>query len=128
MLTRESLGQLFRYIFTGLISFGIEYSLFILLYRVFEIWYITSHVSVYIVVFWFNFFVNRLWSFKSKSNLQRQLSMYTLLFVFNLIVATLIMYLLSEILRITPLISKVLVMGMTVSWNFIIYKTVIYKK
>lgn len=128
ILVKDSIGQFIRYIVVGLISFSVEYGLFVLLYKVFEIWYIFSHASVYFVVFWLNFFLNRLWSFKSIDNICKQLMMYSVLFVFNLVVATLIIYLLSELLSFSPLISKFLVMGAIVPWNFIIYKTIIYKK
>jgi hypothetical protein len=37
------------------------------------------------------------------------------------------MYVLTDILLIDPRISKVLIMFAIVSWNFILYKKVIYK-
>lgn len=123
----EPINQLVRYLITGLASFSMEYILFIVLYKVIGLWYIISHISVYFIVFWFNFLVNRFWSFKSKNDIRVQLFRYGLLFVFNLFAATAIMFILSEVLNISPLISKVLVMGMIVLWNFILYRKIIFR-
>lgn len=127
LITGESLTQFKKYIVIGLISFSLEYVFFYILYSCAKLWYITANVIVYIVVFWFNFLMNRYWSFKAKKNLSRQLMLYGMLFVFNLLAITGLMYLFSDIAGISPLISKVMVMEAVVLWNFILYKKVIYR-
>lgn len=128
LLTGSSFEQLTRYLITGFLSFGIEYLMFFILYHLLSVGYITANVIVYAVVFWINFLLNRFWSFKSQDNLLRQLKLYSLLFIFNLLVVNVfLMYVLSEIAGIPPLISKVLLMGVVVLWNFILYKKVIYR-
>lgn len=119
--------QFKKYLITGLLSFSLEYLLFFVLYEMLRLWYITANAIVYFVVFWFNFLMNRYWSFRAKGSISRQLALYCILFVFNLAAITVIMYILSDLAMIPPLISKVLVMGMVVSWNFIIYRRIIYK-
>ena len=127
LLDERTFGQFKRYVATGLLSFTIEYLLFFVLLTQLGLWYMLANTMVYVVVFWFNFFMNRLWSFKSKANLPKQIGLYGGLFVFNLAAINLLMYLFCDIAGIAPLISKVMVMGAVVSWNFILYKKVIYK-
>jgi len=89
--------------------------------------YLFANAIAYVVVFWFNFLVNRIWSFKSKVNIFKQLGQYAVLFVFNLFATSALLWLLSDKIGIIPAISKVLVMGLVVCWNFVLYKKVIYK-
>ena len=130
-LTGKSIGQFKRYLITGFTTFAVEYTLF----RVFkdlvftnqDYNYLVANTVVYIGIFWFNFLVNRIWSFKSKDNLGRQLKLYGLLFCFNLLVTNLLLYVLVKYVGIDSNISKILVMGAVVAWNFVLYKKVIYK-
>lgn len=127
LLTEKALSQFKRYLVTGFLSFGIEYLTFALLYVRFKLWYLLANTIVYVIVFWFNFLMNRFWSFSARGNLKRQLILYGILFAFNLCAITALMYLLSDMMGITPLISKFFVMGAVVSWNFVLYKKIIYK-
>jgi putative flippase GtrA len=126
-LTDKSFTQFKKYLIIGFMSFLLEYMLFLLLLQLAKLNYIISNITVYTVIFWFNFLMNRYWSFKSKDNIGRQLKLYGLLFAFNLLVTTGMIYILSDIAGIIPQISKIIVMGAVVSWNFIIYKKVIYR-
>jgi putative flippase GtrA len=71
--------------------------------------------------------MHRFWSFQSKGNARRQVFLYTILFFINLTAISLLMYVFTDMFGIHPMISKVLVMGAVVSWNFILYKKVIYR-
>lgn len=126
--TASSLEQFKRYLATGFFSFGIEYLLFIVLYKILLMEPIPANIIVYASVFWINFLLNRVWSFRSQSSFFRQLKLYFLLFIFNLLIANVfLMYFISHVIGISPLLSKGIVMGFVVSWNFILYKKVIYK-
>lgn len=153
MLTPETFSQMKRYIITGFSGFAIEYALFNIFNELIFVKfppagysfakkiadnfvetfgrptyrYLFANAIAYIVAFWVNFLLNRFWSFKSKVNIFKQLRQYSALFIFNLIVTSALLYFLSDKIGIMPKISKVLVMGMVVCWNFILYKKVIYK-
>ena len=126
-LTPEFLGQIKRYLITGFSSAAIELSLLYVFKDVVALSILVSNSIALTIVFWFNFLMNRIWSFKSKANLKKQLAMYLVLFVFNLFASDLIMYLLTEKLSLQYLIAKVFAIGAVVCWNFILYKKVIYK-
>ncbi|NMA67729.1 MAG: GtrA family protein [Clostridiaceae bacterium] len=132
----ETFGQFIRYIITGIVCFSIEYSLFIILRSRLTIGEVPVNIIVYTIIFWINFLLNKFFSFKSKSNFKRQLMLYGLLFVFNLVVGNILLF--SAIRHALVLISgegswpvlylpKILIMFFIISWNFILYKKVIYK-
>jgi putative flippase GtrA len=127
LLNIKALAQFKRYLVIGFSSFIIEYSIFFICNQLVKLWYIYSNSIAFVIVFWFNFLLNRYWSFQSKARLSKQLFQYGILFFINIGVSNLLMYLLSDKLAIIPLISKIMVMGVIVIWNFLIYKKIIYK-
>ena len=86
-----------------------------------------ANTAAYVTVFWFNFLMNRFWSFQARGRFGRQLLLYFAIFVFNLFAINILMYFLTSVLGLHPLVSKIPVMGAVVCWNFVIYKKVIYK-
>lgn len=128
LLEPQTLGQVIRYLVTGLSSAAIEFSLLFVLKDTAGLSMLLSNSIALSIVFWFNFLMNRFWSFRSKMKLGRQLVMYLVLFVFNLGASDLIMYLLTEALAMQYLLAKVFAIGAVVSWNFVLYRKVIYKR
>jgi putative flippase GtrA len=128
LLTREAAAQFEKYVISGLISAGTEYTVLLVLTELAGLWYILSNTIAYVSGFWLSFLLNRFWSFKSKGNILRQLLLYCILFVFNLLLTNSLLYFLTSIIGIPYMISKIFVMGVAVMWNFIIYKKIIYIK
>lgn len=124
----KSIGQFVRYLVVGFSTFFLEYFLFFMLFRVIGLDDLIANSISITIVFWFNFLMNRFWSFKSKERLLKQVLQYAVLFVFNITFSNVFMYVMSDFVGISPLISKVLVMGLIVMWNFVLYKKVIYRK
>ncbi|NLB77445.1 MAG: GtrA family protein [Clostridiaceae bacterium] len=136
LFTPDSLAQFFRYIFVGIFCFSIEYIMFIVLRKLLPISELLVNISVYSVIFWLNFLLNKFYSFRSRENFKRQLFLYCILFFFNLIVGNILLF--SGIRYVLVLLSgdgtwpvlylpKVLIMFFIISWNFVLYKKVIYK-
>ena len=78
--------------------------------------------------FWVNFIMNRKWSFESKEPLLKQISIYACLFIFNIWISNTIITFLNLHLKIHKMIAKIISIGVIVSWNFIIYKKIIFKE
>jgi len=125
--TPEFIGKFSRYIVTGICSAVIEFTLLFVLRDIAGLSVIVANSIALAIVFWFNFLMNRFWSFKSKSNLKKQLILYLILFVFILGASDVIMYLLTEKLLLQYLVAKVFAIGAVVSWNFVLYNKVIYR-
>ena len=80
--------------------------------------------------------MTRLFAFRSKATVLRQLLSYGFLFAFNLVVGNIFLF--AGIRHLLVLaagegswpvlyLPKILIMVFIVSWNFILYKKVIYK-
>lgn len=126
LLKGESAAQFIRYASVGLLAAVVEYGLTIALTELSGVWYLLSGSAGYAAGFVISFTLNRVWSFKSKGRLTRQLALYASLFMINLIVSNALLYLLTTVAGLVYFISKLLVMGMVVLWNFVLYKKIIY--
>lgn len=124
---KKNWRQFFRYLFVGGSSFLLEYGAFYILLTVYNVHYLIANSIVYTTVSAINFSLNRLWTFRSKSQLRRQIALYLSLLLFNFIASNVMLYILSDQLHIPPLWAKIAVMVMVVLWNFVIYKKVIYR-
>jgi putative flippase GtrA len=135
-ISRETLGQFLRYLVVGFTSFGVEYTLFIVFRHLLPLPELVVNIGVYTVIFWLNFTLNRLFAFRSKAPLLPQLLAYGFLFAFNLVVGNILLF--SAIRHGLVLLAgegswpvlylpKILIMVFIVSWNFILYKKIIYK-
>ena len=135
-ITPETIGQFLRYLVVGFTSFGVEYTLFIVFRRLLPVSELVVNIGVYTVIFWLNFLLNRHFAFRSKANLFKQMLAYGFLFAFNLVVGNILLF--AGIRHLLVLaagegswpvlyLPKILIMVFIVSWNFILYKKVIYK-
>jgi len=122
-----SLGQMIRYVITGLSSAAVEFTLLFVLKDIAGLSLIASNTAALSAVFWINFLMNRLWAFRSTMKLCRQLPMYLLLFTINMGASDLLMHVLAGKMQIQYLLAKVLSLGIMSCWNFVLYQKVIYK-
>ncbi|MEQ1558887.1 MAG: GtrA family protein [Methyloglobulus sp.] len=127
MKTSRTIRQFLRYLIVGGSSFLLEYGLFFVLLKEFKIHYLVANSIVYASVSVINFTLNRLWTFRSKGNIRLQTVFYISLVGFNFFAGNAMLYLCSDYLQIPPLLAKPAVMCVIVCWNFIVYKTLIYK-
>lgn len=125
--SKETRDQLIRYIIVGFLSVGLDFILVFGLTEFAKLWYILSKSIAYIIGFWFNFLLNRYWSFNARQNFVRQIKLYAILFVFNFCITNSLMFLLTDKFKIYYLISNIFVIGIMTIWNFFLYKKVIYK-
>jgi putative flippase GtrA len=127
LASEKGFQQLKRYLVSGFTAFGLEYMIFYLLYHTLGLGLIPSNTFAMIAGFITSFLLNRFWSFQSSGSAWRQLLLTGILFGVNLVLSNGLIYLLTDFMNMAPLVSKILVMGMIVAWNFILYKRVIYR-
>ncbi|UZQ84409.1 GtrA family protein [Thermoclostridium stercorarium] len=136
-LTPEFIGKFTRYIIVGVSTFTIEYVLFLGFRKILPVPDVVANIIVYTFIFWFNFLLNKFFTFKSRKNFKKQLLSYGLLFLFNMVVGNVLLFmaitqLLKGLFPDTPWIPyylpKIVIMIFIVSWNFILYNKVIYKE
>ncbi|HEY8422047.1 MAG TPA: GtrA family protein [Thermoclostridium sp.] len=136
-LNPDFIGKFVRYLIVGISTFTIEYALFLIFRKILPINEVVTNILVYTFIFWFNFLLNKFFTFKSRKNFKKQLLSYGLLFLFNAVVGNILLFMaITELLKVlfpnTPWIPyylpKILIMVFIVSWNFILYNKVIYKE
>lgn len=128
LVSKTAAAQLLKYLTVGVVSVGLETTLFCWLFRQLHIaWVVANSLSISIT-FCLNFFLNRLWSFQSRGPLTRQLVLYVALFCLNLVMSNLIIYILADKGHLDYIVAKLISIALIVSWNFVLYKTVIYRR
>ncbi len=116
-----------KYLIVGGTSFLLDYFIFYIMYKKLGIAEVYSNVTAIFIAFWYNFLLNRIWSFKSKEPFFKQIIYYLSLMLFNMLFYSAFIYIIKERVGIDPIIGKIIAMTMIVAWNFVLYKTVIFK-
>jgi putative flippase GtrA len=115
-----------RYFLVGCVSAALDFGLFFLLFNVFGIDVRLSNVAAITLSAIFNFSLSRVWTFKSTSNVARSMILYLVLFVFNNLFSTVaIIWLIG--LSIPSSVAKIMTMACITLWNFVLYRTVVFK-
>jgi len=132
----EFIGKFIRYLVVGISTFTFEYVLFLVFRKILPFPAVVTNIFVYTIIFWFNFLLNKFFTFRSRKNFRKQLISYGLLFLFNMVVGNVLLFMaITELLKllfpgapwIPYYLPKILIMVFIVSWNFILYNKVIYK-
>lgn len=122
-------SSIFRYLVVGFSSFGIEFLSFSFFLYVLQTQAIVANMLSLIVAFSFNFTLSNFWTFKSgKDKAAQKITKYLLLVGINYVLNNALFYFLNTTLGIHPVITKILVTGMQVCWNYVAYKFWIFKK
>jgi len=80
-----------------------------------------------IFVAYFDFAVNKIWTFKSNNKLSKQIIKYILLVVFNYFATVFVMYLFNERLGFDFIIVRLTTIAVMSIWTFFAYKFWVYK-
>lgn len=129
----KKLKPVLRYLAVGISCFVCEYFIFILLFHLLGSRVVlglppekvANSIAVF-VMFFVSFILNRNWSFESKGNVLKQTIMNLMLFIVNIVFSG---WAITELMNmgIHAYIAKILIMGVIVIWNFILYRKVIYR-
>lgn len=127
LIKKKNVQQFIKYLFVGGTSFLLDYGLFLLLYKQFGVFEVYANAISVFVAFWYNFLLNKFWSFESNDDFFKQILYYLALMFFNMLFSSGFIYIIDKRVGISPVIGKVIAMVLIVGWNFILYKTVIFK-
>ncbi len=115
-----------KYLISGFSAFGIDWVVYYVATRVFNFPEFNSNVVSVLSGAAFAFLANKFWSFDSRTNTTRQTKRFAALFVFNYLFQQIGFYGAINYLGLDDLLAKVILVGMMVSWNFVIYKYWVY--
>lgn len=118
----------FRYVIIGGSTFALDFALLILLHDVLGLNLLIAASISYWTSIIFNFFANRIWTFKAdETSMGQNAVLYLLLLGFNFV------FNIGFIAGATHLgmhyaLAKVIAVAMQVVWTYVLYKKVVFKK
>jgi putative flippase GtrA len=113
-----------KFILTGGIAFGVEYTSFIFLVYFVDSNIVVSNIVSFSLGLVTSFLLNKNWVFGNKEKSKRQPILYLSLALFNLAISTLIIGTVGKIIE--PAIIKIIMVIMIAVWNYFIYKYFIF--
>ncbi len=120
LFTYRIFVKLLKYIVSGIISSGTGMILIILFTEVFKIYYILSNVINNIFQFVISFLLVNIWTFQSSENIFKQINFRIVYFVTDIIAASVLMYILTDIIGFIYPISKIIIGGISSSVFFVL--------
>jgi putative flippase GtrA len=115
-----------KYLISGFSAFGIDWVVYFLATRAFGFDEFISNVFSVLSGATCAFLANKFWSFSNRENTARQTKRFAALFVFNYLFQQVGFYIAIHYIGLHDLLAKVILVGMMVSWNYLIYKYWIY--
>lgn len=127
MLKKHLTPQFLRYLIVGFSTVGLDFALFWILLNIFGLWYLAAQAINGVVIFAYNFLGHRHFTFQRSEGKKRdQLPRYLLLNAWNYIASLGILWLLVEVLKLDPILAKVINIGFIVLWNYQLLKRFVY--
>lgn len=124
----DKMKRLFRFLISGGSAAVVEYGVFIVLASLLSFSLIIAQSVSFMVGFVVSFSLNRAWVFKSgKGNVKSQLVKYSTLAFVNLILSNILIAFLVNIIDLSDLLAKFIVMGCVAAWNYVIFSKLIFK-
>lgn len=129
-------SQKIRFLVVGGINTSIDFGLLFIL-RMFGLPVITANVISSTLAFCFSFFANKKYTFKTTdTNIKREIGLFIVVTLFGLwVLQTIVIKVVSSILGDTHLpdgiillIAKLLATVVSLTWNYILYSRVVFKK
>lgn len=115
-----------KYLVSGFSAFGIDWVVYYVATRALNFPEFGSNVVSVLSGATFAFLANKYWSFGSRANTARQTKRFAALFIFNYVFQQVGFYVSINYLNFHDLFAKIILIGLMVSWNFIIYKYWVY--
>lgn len=123
--------QFARYLIVGASGAVLEYALFAVLERGFGRSIATSNFIAMAIAVTYNFLMSRFWTFPLEGkagvgDLTRSAVPYVLLFAINNVITTWMIHA-AVGAGVDSLVAKLAAMALVVIWNFVLYRTVIFR-
>ncbi|OHA17470.1 MAG: hypothetical protein A3H57_00030 [Candidatus Taylorbacteria bacterium RIFCSPLOWO2_02_FULL_43_11] len=132
---------LINYVFSGGTGAFVNLFTLFVLTHVFRIWYLLSSIVAFLTAFGFSFYLQKHWTFRDHSNdgIQKQMSVYMLVSLINLVVNTALMYLFVDVIgkMLVPnfynntlwyLLSQFVSAGLIAIESFFVYRSFVFRR
>lgn len=118
--------EIVKYLIVGFSAFAIDYALFAIMHKYFGLWYITASIISQAVTLTYIYVLNRTWSFRSQGSKRKQVKRFAFLQAWNNVFQIGALWITVEVIGLMPLLAKIIVVAIIVSWNFLLYKYFVY--
>ena len=124
--------QFVKYSFVGVVVTSIDFSLYILLTRLFMWWrehFLYANCVAFMTAVTVSFFANKHWTFRHKhGSYKKQYAQFFAISAVGLFGNQTILFLLVRMAGIHDIVAKAIAVGVVVMWNFTAYKFIVFKK
>lgn len=123
-------NKIFRYIFSGSTAAVVNISVLYILTDILKFWYVISSIIAFGVSIFVSFFMQKHFTFEDSSynKTSQQFAYYVLISTINLLLNTILIYLLVDFIGIYYLYSQIISSGFIAVESFFVYNFVIFKK
>lgn len=124
---RQTVDEWIRYLLVGFSSAALELIMFFALFNILIIDVRFANIIALFCSTVFNYIMSSRWTFKVQGFRVRSIVYYLLLFIFNQTFSTLVIVWLIEGGWV-PLVAKLFTMACIVTWNFILYRSIVFRQ
>jgi len=120
--------MLVKFGLSGAAAASVHFSLLYILTDIVGVWYILSTSVSFIVAFLVSFFLQKFWTFRdnTRNRIKKQMGVYFIVGVVNLLANTSGMYLLVDLVGIMYIIAQFIVGLVIASGTFFVYRYIIF--
>lgn len=116
-------NSFFSFILVGLLTAGIYFSLFALLWQLLNLDYKIAVSIAYITAILFYFFFNRKFTFKNHTHsIREQFSKFIIMAFINYLATLAVIHIVMELLKLPPYFGMVIALGITTILSYLIAK------
>ena len=117
-----------RYLFSGGLSFTTNMLLLFVLKEYFNMWYLTASTIAFVISVVVSFLAQKFITFrdKSKDRISKQLPLYMVVALFNVIMNGVMMFTFVSMLYVPYLLAQVFSAGLIAVWSLLVYRYIIF--
>lgn len=121
MARHPALRQFVKFSLVGVSNTAVDFLLYAFLTRVVGLHYLAANVLSFGTAATWSYLANRTWTFRDRaSRIRTQYPKFVAVSVGGLLLTTLSLYVLVHVLGVFDLFAKVLTIGLTLFWNFLL--------
>lgn len=127
--SNNTLLQLFRYTFVGGLAFMIDFGLLFALTEYAGFHYLFSATISFVAGLIVNYLLSKVWVFTRSTIAKRELEflIFAVIGIIGLLINNLFLWLLTNVIGLWYMFSKVLVTIITYLWNFFVRKLILFR-
>lgn len=126
---RETITQILKYFCVSLVAALADFTLFMVLFELLEVWYIAANTAGFVIGVYINYTLSTIFVFKGQSSKTWvEFIIFTIIGIVGLAVSNATLYATIDILGLTSGISKIIAICSAFFWNFFVRKFILFNR